>query len=171
MLFNFAHDVKKSRLRPKLVSITFDSSRFQGGGAIKYSRIYHKRRIRLSPGLNNSGRTPLRTQRERWNRIFNDYGTKRPPYDGWLGKYTDIFNASKETPVIDLGCGSGNNTLYPHEQAYQVIACDFAEAALQRLSHFIPNPVTQLFDLRSRSPLNDGAAKIAGVTSSVSGQC
>jgi SAM-dependent methyltransferase len=101
----------------------------------------------------------LETLQKRWNRIFKDYGTKRPVYDDWLDKYGEVFDASRDTPIIDLGCGFGNNTLYLFERGYQVIACDFAEAALERLSLFIPNPVTQLFDLRSRFPFEDGAAK------------
>lgn len=103
---------------------------------------------------------PQETQKERWNRIFAACGTTPPVYDDWLDKYTVVFDAAKDTPVIDLGCGSGNNTLYLSEHGYRVISCDFAEAALQRLFHFIPNPVTQLFDLRSRFPFPDGAARI-----------
>jgi SAM-dependent methyltransferase len=102
----------------------------------------------------------LETQQERWNRIFQDCGRGRPVYDDWLAKYGEVFNASKDTPIIDLGCGFGNNTLYLCERGYQVISCDFAEAGLQRLSHFLPNPITHLFDLRSRFPFKDGAAKI-----------
>lgn len=102
----------------------------------------------------------METQQERWNRIFEDYGAERPVYDDWLDKYGEVFEASKDTPIIDLGCGFGNNTLYLYEQGYRVISCDFAEAALQRLSHFIPNPITRLFDLRSRFPFKDGASKI-----------
>jgi len=101
----------------------------------------------------------LKTQ-ERWNRIFEDYGTKRPVYDDWLDKYGEVFDASKDTSVIDLGCGFGNNTLYLYEQGYQVISCDFANAALKRLSHFMPNPLMLLFDLRSPFPFEDGVAKI-----------
>ena len=100
------------------------------------------------------------TQQKRWNRIFEEYGTKRPVYDDWLDKYGEVFNESKDTPIIDLGCGSGNDTLYLHEQGYPVVSCDFAEAALQRLSHFLPNPVVRLFDLRSRFPFNNSAARI-----------
>jgi SAM-dependent methyltransferase len=102
----------------------------------------------------------LETQQKRWNRIFEDYGTKRPVCDDWLDKYGEVFDVSRDTPIIDLGCGFGNNTLYLSEQGYQVISCDFSEAALQRLSHFIPNPITRLFDLRSRFPFGDCAAKI-----------
>jgi SAM-dependent methyltransferase len=102
----------------------------------------------------------LETQQERWNRIFQQYETKRPVCDDWLTKYGEVFDASKDTPVIDLGCGFGNNTLYLHERGYQVISCDFAEVALEQLSHFIPNPITRLFDLRCRFPFEDGAAKI-----------
>ncbi len=70
------------------------------------------------------------------------------------------METSKDTPVIDLGCGAGNNTLYLCERGNRVISCDFANAALERLSHFIPNPDTRLFDLRGRFPFEDGAAKI-----------
>ena len=103
---------------------------------------------------------PLDTQQKRWNRIFEGHGTKRPIYDDWLDKYAEVFQSSKGTPVIDLGCGSGNNTLYLCEQGYQVVSCDFAKAALQRLSHFIPNPAALLFDLRRGFPFEDGAARI-----------
>ena len=102
----------------------------------------------------------METQQERWNRIFEGYGTKRPIYDDWLDKYRELFDAFKNTPIIDLGCGAGNNTLYLCERGYQVISCDFAEAALQRLSHFVPNPVTRLFDLRNPFPFQDGEAGI-----------
>ena len=97
---------------------------------------------------------------ERWNRIFEEYGTKRPVCDDWLDKYREIMDTSRETPIIDLGCGSGNNTLYLHEHGYPVISCDFAEAALKRLACFMPAPDTRLFDLRSRFPFDDGVAKI-----------
>lgn len=100
------------------------------------------------------------TQQKRWNRIFERHGKKRPIYDDWLDRYAEVFESSKSTPVIDLGCGSGNNTLYLCEQGYPVVSCDFAEAALQRLSNFIPNPVPLLFDLRRGFPFKDGAARI-----------
>ena len=108
----------------------------------------------------DSGELALEAEQRRWNRIFENYGTKRPVCDDWLAKYDEVFQNSRYTAIIDLGCGSGNNTLYLHEQGYQVISCDFAEAALRRLSYFIPHPVTRLFDLRSRFPFEDGATQI-----------
>ncbi len=105
---------------------------------------------------------PSRAQYEQewWNRIFAEFGNKRPSYDDWLQKYSGLFAAAQDTPVIDLGCGAGNNTLYLAEQGYQVISCDFAETALHRLSHFVTNPVTRHFDLRSKFPFTDGAANV-----------
>ncbi len=102
----------------------------------------------------------MENEKKRWNRVFETFEAKAPIYDDWLDKYSKVFNACRDTPIIDLGCGLGNNTLYLFERGYQVISCDFAEAALQRLSHFIPNAVTQLFDLRRRFPFEDGIAKI-----------
>jgi SAM-dependent methyltransferase len=102
----------------------------------------------------------MENEQERWNRIFETSEAKPPIYDDWLDKYSEVLKTSRDTPIIDLGCGFGNNSLYLYERGYQVISCDFAESALQRLSHFIINPVTRLFDLRSRFPFEDGTAKI-----------
>jgi SAM-dependent methyltransferase len=105
-------------------------------------------------------RKQMENEKERWNRIFETFEAKPPIYDDWLDKYSKVFSACRDTPIIDLGCGFGNDALYLYERGYPVISCDFAEAALQRLSHFIPNAVTRLFDLRRRFPFEDGIAKI-----------
>jgi SAM-dependent methyltransferase len=81
-------------------------------------------------------------------------------HDDWLDNYGEAISGSKDTPIIDLGCGFGNNTLCLYEKGYRVISCDFAEVALQRLSLFMPNPNTRLFDLCSRFPFRDGEARI-----------
>lgn len=99
-------------------------------------------------------------QKNHWNEIFKSYERNKPKYDLWLDKYEDILIKSKDIPIIDLGCGSGNDSLYLSERGYKVISCDFSEEALKRLSYFIDNPVIRLFDLRDGLPFEDNSARV-----------
>lgn len=99
-------------------------------------------------------------QKNHWNEIFKSYERIEPKYDLWLDKYEDILIKSKDIPIIDLGCGSGNDSLYLSERGYEVISCDFSEEALKRLSYFIDNPVIRLFDLRDGLPFENNSARV-----------
>lgn len=95
-----------------------------------------------------------------WNKQYTARGNKRVTYDLWLDKYENILHASKETPIIDLGCGLGNDTLYLHERGYKVLSCDYSEEALKKLELFIDNPITKLFDMKSGLPFESESAKV-----------
>lgn len=87
-----------------------------------------------------------------WNELYQSRGNKKPVYDLWLDKYEDILTAFPNIPIIDLGCGFGNDTLYLREKGYQVTSCDFSEQALNRLEFFIDKPDTKLFDMKEGLP-------------------
>ena len=53
-------------------------------------------------------------------------------YDNWLDVFLDEINKCK-TPVIDLGCGSGNDTLYLIEKGKEVIPCDFSQNTINNI--------------------------------------
>ncbi|MBD3918605.1 class I SAM-dependent methyltransferase [Paenibacillus sp. PR3] len=95
---------------------------------------------------------------EYWNQSHSR-PEKKPKYDGWLDKYKEYLIACNE-PIIDLGCGLGNNTLYLLERNYCVISCDLSEVALSRLQSFIPTAETRLFDMREGIPFDDSSVKI-----------
>lgn len=46
-----------------------------------------------------------------WNQLYESRNNQKPVYDLWLDKYAAILSTSNSIPIIDLGCGSGNNTL------------------------------------------------------------
>ncbi len=94
-----------------------------------------------------------------WTKYIS-VGRLQPAYDFWLKKNAGILKALKDIPIIDLGCGYGNETLYLHEKGYTVISCDLSGEALKRLRHIMDRPMTQQFDMLSRLPCDDGAAKI-----------
>ncbi|TCL62081.1 methyltransferase family protein [Hydrogenispora ethanolica] len=95
-----------------------------------------------------------------WDRIFADQGAAKPQYDTWLDAYRDYLDESKAIPVIDLGCGSGNDTLYLAERGYPVISCDYSSEALRRLQFFIPKPDTRHFNMLDGLPFADDAAQV-----------
>ncbi|MDA8241732.1 MAG: hypothetical protein M0Z67_15375 [Nitrospiraceae bacterium] len=55
-----------------------------------------------------------------WDEVFIRCGGQKPGYDLWLEKYDGALKDSKDTPIIDLGCGYGNDTLFLHERGYKV---------------------------------------------------
>ncbi len=97
-------------------------------------------------------------QLNEWNRIFLNWGTEKPKYDDWLDKYLDFLNESKDIPIIDLGCGFGNDTLYLTERGFQVISCDYSIEALNRLKSFIEKPETIFLNMLDGLPFKDNIA-------------
>lgn len=102
----------------------------------------------------------MHNQREHWDKLFKSLADQKPSYDSWLDKYADILRGWRDMPIIDLGCGFGNDTLYLSERGYRVISCDFSAEALHRLAYFIAEPVTKLFDMREGLPFADASAGI-----------
>ncbi len=95
-----------------------------------------------------------------WDEIYKSIGSTRPEYDLWLEKYAEILKGSRDIPIIDLGCGYGNVTLFLHERGYKVISCDLSMEALKRLNHLIDEPVIKHFDMLGGLPFETGSAKI-----------
>lgn len=102
----------------------------------------------------------MNEQCQYWEQRFLSEGAEKPAYDLWLDKYSTILSASNSVPVIDLGCGFGNDTLYLHERGYKVISCDYSSEALKRLKFFIDDPTTCLFDMKNGLPFESQSAKI-----------
>jgi ubiquinone/menaquinone biosynthesis C-methylase UbiE len=99
------------------------------------------------------------TQLQKWNETFHSYGDRKPKYDDWLDKFEHLLSLSADTPIIDLGCGSGNDTLYLKEKGYDVISCDFSIEALNRVKLYVANPDTRLFNMQEGLPFEDNTAK------------
>lgn len=95
--------------------------------------------------------------REYWERVYKGLDVRKLQYDTWLDKYeTEI----RLFPILDLGCGLGNNTLYLKERGYQVISCDFSNEALSHLKKFIPDSEVRKFDMTEGLPFKDSSAAV-----------
>lgn len=102
----------------------------------------------------------MKDSRIYWNEQYMASGNKNVIYDLWLDKYEPILHASKDTPIIDLGCGLGNDTLYLYERHYKVISCDYSEEALKKLELFMDNPITKLFNMKEGLPFESESVKV-----------
>ncbi len=98
--------------------------------------------------------------KKHWDRIYEADMNKKPTYDLWLDKYDEILTSSVTVPIIDLGCGAGNDTLYLTERGYQVVSCDFSEKALIRLKYYINDFYPLCFDMKDGLPFDDNNSKV-----------
>ncbi|MBR3043187.1 MAG: class I SAM-dependent methyltransferase [Oscillospiraceae bacterium] len=73
-----------------------------------------------------------------WEQIFAEHSEQRIQTDDWLDDFDSIIQACS-TPVLDLGCGFGNDTLTLMQKGKQVIACDQSENALSNLRSNLPD--------------------------------
>lgn len=97
---------------------------------------------------------------QEWNEIYKTGDTATPKYDFWLKKYDHLIRESKDLPIIDLGCGTGNDTLYLQQQGYNTVSCDYAKEALIRLEERLKTSTTKCFDMLDGLPFNSNCHKI-----------
>ena len=97
---------------------------------------------------------------QEWNKIYKTSETATPKYDFWLEKYDYLIRESKDLPIIDLGCGTGNDTIYLQQQGYSTVSCDYAEEALKRLKERLDTTTTMCFDMLEGLPFLSGNFKI-----------
>ena len=90
-----------------------------------------------------------------WDNIYKSIRVKKPAYDLWLNRYTDILEKYKNEEIIDLGSGIGADTLYLSEKGYKVISCDYSEEALKILKEAIPEAKTLQMDISKTLPFEN----------------
>ena len=76
---------------------------------------------------------------EYWDDVYQRYNntTESIKTDDWLDRFAELIAESKE-PVLDLGCGGGNNTKYLLGKGKQVIACDQSKTAIADIRRNFP---------------------------------
>jgi len=97
-------------------------------------------------------------ERQFWDDIYRNIHARQVQYDHWLEPFLAELSPSKDTPVIDLGCGAGNDTLYLTERGFSVIACDLSPEALKRVNEIAPKADTRLVDLLKPLPFARSSA-------------
>ena len=81
-------------------------------------------------------------------------------YDDWLGAFLPVLKSAR-TPVIDLGCGSGNDTLYLVENGISVVPCDISPEIIENIRRNFPElDRALLLDMSRGLPFPDDFADV-----------
>lgn len=97
---------------------------------------------------------------QRWDDIHKNYERENIKYDDWLELF-DRAVMNCKTPIIDLGCGCGNNTLYLIEKGKEVIPCDYSKNAIENIKKNFPEvEKTECFDMSKGLPFEDNLTDI-----------
>jgi len=94
---------------------------------------------------------------QRWDAIHLRAGLRediRKQYDGWLECDERFLSELRKcnTPILDLGCGVGIDTLHLVESGHKVVACDFSSEALKKVKENIPEARTIQFNMKNGIP-------------------
>ena len=95
------------------------------------------------------------SQNAYWETIYQKGDLLSIAYDGWLDPYVQTLREGG--PLLDLGCGSGVNTIHLHRLGIHTIACDFSQAALDHLLGVLPAQRTLCLDMTNGLPFADGS--------------
>ena len=95
-----------------------------------------------------------------WDEIFIDLENEEIIYDDWLDMFSKEIQECK-TPIIDLGCGRGNDTLYLIQNGKEVIPCDYSKNAIQNIKKNFPQVKrVECFDMTKGLPFEDNFTDI-----------
>ena len=90
-----------------------------------------------------------------WDNLHKEYNKDEIVYDDWLERFSNIID-NCNTPILDLGCGSGNNTLYLINKNKKVIACDQSKNAINNIKkNFKEIYDTKCFNMLDGFPFED----------------
>lgn len=95
-----------------------------------------------------------------WDNLFTTWDRNNIKYDDWLNKFESIIEKC-QTPILDLGCGYGNNALYLIEKGKSVIACDQSKNAIKNIKKNLPEIYQALcFNMLDGLPFNDNTFEV-----------
>ena len=89
---------------------------------------------------------------ERWDRIFSHLDESSVVEDAWLERWRGLLEANGDAPVLDLGCGAGEDARYLARWGFAVVAADFSERALEITGRRAPVVETRNVDLTRGLP-------------------
>lgn len=102
----------------------------------------------------------LEKANEIWDEIFINLEKEEIIYDDWLDMFAKEIEECN-TPIIDLGCGRGNDILYLMQKGKEVIPCDYSKKAIQNIKKNFPAiKRIECFDMTKGLPFEDNFTDI-----------
>lgn len=95
-----------------------------------------------------------------WENIYKNTEMNEIFDASWLDKYNNIISKSQEDSVLDLGCGSGSESIHILNKGLKVISCDFSQTALDSLKKKDSRISIKRLDLKNKLPFADSCFKI-----------
>jgi len=86
-----------------------------------------------------------------WEKVFRNSEYKIQ-YQSWLADWQYLFPNSDNKKALDIGCGSGNDSVFMQKCGFKVTAFDFSFNALKQLSISHKNIFPVLADLNNGFP-------------------
>jgi len=97
---------------------------------------------------------------EYWDAIHAKNAGKDIITDGWLIDYDNVIEKC-DTPILDLGSGSGNNVFHFLKKGKMVIACDQSEVAIDLIKKNFPDVMgAECFNMLDGLPFEDNSFEI-----------
>lgn len=94
-----------------------------------------------------------------WNNIHTFCPREEIITDDWLDRFADVIEATT-LPIIDLGCGGGNNTKTLVEMGKQVICCDQSHTAISDIQKNFPEVQTKLMNMLDGFDFADNSTEV-----------
>ncbi len=95
-----------------------------------------------------------------WENFYKTNRKSEIKTDDWLEEFTAIIEGCS-TPVIELGCGRGNDTVYLTGKGKKVIACDQSKNALHHIKVNFPEIYdTKCFNMLNGLPFDNQSASL-----------
>lgn len=86
-----------------------------------------------------------------WEEVF-EKSKKEIPSESWLKDWQHLFAEIEQLSVLDIGCGSGADSLFLSSLSFQVVSIDFSFNALKKLKSSEKNIFPVLTDLNNPIP-------------------
>ncbi|MDC7221800.1 MAG: class I SAM-dependent methyltransferase [Spirochaetales bacterium] len=91
-----------------------------------------------------------------WEKRYQQPHIARKTHDpSWLDRYSPYWEDVAPSPILDLGCGTGTETLYFLNKGFEVVSCDFSPSALDILKAKDSRAVTKRLDISQPLPFED----------------
>ena len=103
---------------------------------------------------------------EGWDRVFSRLEGGPGGEDAWLERWRDLLHSNRRAPILDLGCGAGEDALVLSRWGFVVVAVDFSQKALELTDRRAPRAETKRVDLTQGLPFPD--AHFAAIVASLS---
>ena len=89
---------------------------------------------------------------DEWDRIFSRLERAPGGEDAWLEYWQDLLEANRDAPVLDLGCGAGEDVHRLVRWGFEVVAADLSEKALELTRRRAPEAATKRVDFNRGLP-------------------